>query len=137
MARTDRSKGRPDHVPQRVADRPDAQRQRIVGRKEKFQALNDWINRQGGAWLTSIPGDFEVRMECLPSSDVPQRLGDLGFQLRPEGRGERILACAIVDKFCRRADGELEPLTEGSTMPVARLVTHAGIVEVVRFSFVL
>jgi hypothetical protein len=33
-----------------------------------------------------------------------------------------------------RADGELEPLVEGSTKPVAQTVRHAGIVQVNRFS---
>jgi hypothetical protein len=41
--------------------------------------------------------------------------------------GERILPTAIVERFTVRADGELEPLTEGSTKPIAQTVRHAGI----------
>jgi hypothetical protein len=44
---------------------------------------------------------------------------------------------AIVEMFCRRADGVLMPLTEGSTLRVVHSVAHAGIVEVERFSFLL
>jgi hypothetical protein len=33
-----------------------------------------------------------------------------------------------------RAGGELEPLTAGSTRPVATTVTHAGIVKVKRYA---
>jgi hypothetical protein len=39
----------------------------------------------------------------------------------------------ITERFARRADGELEPLTEGLTMPIAQTVRHAGIVKVNRY----
>jgi hypothetical protein len=45
------------------------------------------------------------------------------------GEGERILPTAIIEKFVTRADGELEPLTEGSTRAITSTVTHAGIVK--------
>jgi hypothetical protein len=32
----------------------------------------------------------------------------------------------IVERFVRRADGELEPVTEGSTKQVVETRTHAG-----------
>jgi hypothetical protein len=35
----------------------------------------------------------------------------------------------------RRADGELEPLTAGSTKPIAETRLHAGIVKVKRYDF--
>jgi hypothetical protein len=54
---------------------------------------------------------------------------NVGFQ------GERILHSAIVKKFVRRANGELVPLTEGSTRPIAETRTHAGIVCIARFAF--
>src|ERR1700681_4780467 len=51
--------------------------------------------------------------------------------------GERILPTAIVERFVARADGALEPLTEGSTRPLAfaRTARHAvkGRAEVTRF----
>jgi hypothetical protein len=42
---------------------------------------------------------------------------------------------AIVERFTLLADGEFEPLVEGSTKPIASTVTHAGIVKVKRYSF--
>ena len=40
----------------------------------------------------------------------------MGYDVRDLGDGERILAAAIIEKFVTRADGELEPLTPGSTL---------------------
>jgi hypothetical protein len=102
--------------------------------KEKFAALNDFVTARHG-WLTSIPGDPEVTMECLPGSSLPDDLRGLGHQVREAGDGERILPAAIVERFTRRTDGELEPLTVGSTKPVAETRTHAGIIKVKRYSF--
>jgi hypothetical protein len=51
------------------------------------------------------------------------------------GFGERILAHAIVERFGRRADGTLELLTPGSTLPIAETRNHAGIVRTRRFAF--
>ncbi|WP_315806583.1 MULTISPECIES: hypothetical protein [unclassified Bradyrhizobium] len=142
MTRTDRSGGMPNYVPlalrqERPDDRPDARAKEIRTLQERFAALNDWINAQGGAWLTSVPGEPHVRMECLPWSPVPERLGDLGYHLRPDGDGERILPIAIVERFGRAADGTLVPITVGSTLPAVHEVAHAGIVGVRRYSFLL
>jgi hypothetical protein len=60
----------------------------------------------------------------------------LGYDVTEAGEGERILAGAIVERFTRRADGELV-LTEGSTRAVAETRTHAGIVTVRRYSFTM
>jgi hypothetical protein len=46
------------------------------------------------------------------------------------GEGERILPAAIVEKFVAGAGGAFEPLTEGSTRPLALTVTNAGICKV-------
>jgi hypothetical protein len=108
---------------------------KIVEAKEKFEALNEFVNAQGGAWLVSVPGDPAVRMECLPDSRLPDDLRALGHDVREIGDGERILPHRIVERFVRRADGELEPLTEGSTKAIAETRTHAGIVRVMRYGF--
>jgi hypothetical protein len=42
-------------------------------------------------------------------------------------------AAAIVERFTRRADGELEPVTAESTLPIAETRTHAGICRVKRY----
>jgi hypothetical protein len=54
-----------------------------------------------------------------------------------DASGERILQHQIVERFVRRSRGELEPLTAGSTKPVAETVTHAGIARVLRYSFAM
>jgi hypothetical protein len=106
----------------------------VVDRKERFAALKQFVTKQQG-WLTSIPGEGAVTLECLEGSALPDQLKRLGYDLRETGVGERILATAIVEKFTTRADGEFEPLVQGSTKPIARAVTHAGICKVNRYVF--
>jgi hypothetical protein len=51
---------------------------------------------------------------------------------------ERVLGIAsekIVERFTLTADGEFEPLVEGSTMPISLTQTHAGICKVKRYGF--
>jgi hypothetical protein len=48
---------------------------------------------------------------------------------------KRIPPAGIVQRFTRRADGELEPLTANSTKPIAEVRTHAGIVRAKRYGF--
>jgi hypothetical protein len=55
------------------------------------------------------------------------------YDVREAGEGQRILANAIVERFTTRADGQFEPLVEGSTKPIASTVTHASIVKVKRY----
>jgi hypothetical protein len=45
------------------------------------------------------------------------------------------LATAITEQCTLNAGGEFEPLTQGSTKPIASIMTHAGIVKVKRFAF--
>ena len=106
----------------------------IEERKARFAELNAFVRSRGG-WLTSIPGDVEVTMECLPGSTLPDELRDQGFDLVEGREGERILPAAIEQKFVTGTDGELEPLTTGSTRAVTMTVTNAGIAKVVRYSF--
>jgi hypothetical protein len=105
-----------------------------VGRIGIAAALNDFVTSRHG-WITSIPGDTEVTMECLPGSTLPDDLRGLGHQVHEAGEGERILAAAIVERFTRRAGGELEPLVEGATEPIAETRRHAGIAKVIRYTF--
>lgn len=103
--------------------------------KKRFDALNRFVTSQNG-WIVSVPGDVEVTMECLPDSTLPAELRKLGYDVSESGEGQRILPAAIVEKFTRRADGEFEPLVEGSsTKPIASTVTHAGICKVKRYAF--
>jgi hypothetical protein len=106
----------------------------LEDRKARFFALNDDVTARYG-WLTSIPGEVEVEMQALPDSTLPAEIAKLGYDVREIGETERILPSGIVERFTRRADGELELLTPGSTTAVAETRTHAGIVEVKRFAF--
>jgi hypothetical protein len=124
VTRTDRSGGRPDYMPEPVREGPAKQRQRIMDRKERFEELNKLAHACGDAWLISVPGDFEVMVEALPDSTMPDRLRRLDYQLRDEGDGQRILAHAITETI----------LAEDGKKPI-RKVTHAGITTVQRFSF--
>jgi hypothetical protein len=80
-----------------------------------------------GGWTTSIPGDPNIRFEALPGSTLPGDIRSMGYDVRDLGDGERILPAAIIEKFSMNADGELEPLTPGSTRPVTSTVTHAPV----------
>ena len=65
-------------------------------------------------------------------------LGDLrklGYHLHKVGEGERILAAGIIERFVTGADGARVPLTEGSTLPVAEVRSHTGIVRIRRYAF--
>jgi hypothetical protein len=73
-------------------------------------------------------------LECLSDSVVPAEMTKAGCTLEELPPGERILHTAITERFARGGDGELEPLTEGSTKPIVEVRTHAGIVRTKRFN---
>ncbi|MDN5003890.1 hypothetical protein ACFQZO_23930 [Bradyrhizobium sp. GCM10027634] len=106
--------------------------QQTRDRKERFKELNDFVMAKGG-WITSIPGAAEVTMECLPGSTLPHSLQGLGYDVVEIGEGVRILTNAIVEHFVVVVGAALEPLTAGSTRPVALTVTHAGVAKVRRY----
>jgi hypothetical protein len=87
------------------------------------------VIRCRSAWNT------EVRLECLPDSTLPGDLRRAGYDLTETGEGQRILPCAIIEKFVIGADGERKPVAAGSTRPIASTVTHAGICKVKRYAF--
>jgi hypothetical protein len=105
---------------------------RDVDRKEKFAAINGYITKAGG-WMTSIPGDHEMRFEALPNSGLPAALRDLGYVVEQTGETQRILPHAIMENLTTTSSGALIPATEGSTQPVTRRVTHAGIATVIQY----
>jgi hypothetical protein len=118
------------YIPGRTDDRS-----RVKDRKERFVALLTYITNRNG-FIISEPGRAEIRIECLPGSALPGDLAALGYQLRQEEEdGERILVGAIVEKFVAGADGTLEPLTSGSTKPIAEIRRHAGICRTERYTF--
>lgn len=85
-------------------------------------------------FITSPPGETVIRIECLPGSTLPSDMGALGYEVMPTGEGQRLLATAIVEKFVVNSRGKREPMTVGSTEPVASVVAHAGMIRVLRLS---
>jgi hypothetical protein len=108
----------------------------IADRKERFAALNAFVTGRDG-FVTSVSGAPEVTIECLPGSVLPDALRALGHDVAEAGEGERILHSAIIERFTRRADGDLELLTPGSTAAVAEVRNYAGIVRVRRYVFAM
>jgi hypothetical protein len=104
--------------------------------QEKFRELNAYVTERNG-WIVSLHGDRALRIECLPFSALPEDMREMGYTVIANGEGERILASAITKKFTRTSSGALEPMTEGSTKPVASTITHAGITRVLRYSFTM
>jgi len=88
------------------------------------------------SFLSGFPGDVEVEVQCLAGSTLPAEVAkQFGYAVTEIGKTERILPVAIIERFARRTDGELEPLVEGSTRPIALSVAHAGICKVKRITF--
>ena len=108
---------------------------KIDSRKSSFGKLARLIQNSGTAWVTSYPGLPWMTFDALDGSDVPARLRVLGYDPINEGEGERILVAGITEHFVRDADGQLSPLTEASTKPIAETRLHAGIVKVKRYVF--
>jgi hypothetical protein len=115
--------------------RPSPSRLKLEERKRLFAGINAFVRKHGDGWLTSVAGEREVRLEVLPNSSLPDELRKLGYKLELDGEGERISHSAIVEEFVTGLDGALEPLIEGSNLPVASTVTHAGICKVTRYAF--
>jgi hypothetical protein len=118
-------------------------------RKAMFADINTYVNARSG-WTTSIPGDVEVRFECLADSPLQDELRSGAafkqagrtvrlpkYDVVADGETSRILPHAIVERFSRRADGTLGLLTADSTAAVAETRTHAGIAKVLRYSFTI
>jgi hypothetical protein len=103
---------------------------------DRVGVLNEFV-RSRNDWISSVPGDFDVTIEVLAGTSSPDELQARGYDLTATGDGERIVPTAITERFCMGADGELVPLTSGSTGALAQVVTHAGVVRVQRYAFML
>ncbi|MBR1298543.1 hypothetical protein [Bradyrhizobium sp. AUGA SZCCT0042] len=95
--------------------------------KEQFEALNAYVTERAG-WMTSIPGDPDMRFESLPGSTLPDELRAAGYEVTEIGTTQRILPHAVEQRFVVGAGGELELATAGSTRPISHVVSHAGVV---------
>ncbi|RXH15220.1 hypothetical protein [Bradyrhizobium guangzhouense] len=113
---------------------PGRQLQPIKDSKERFAVMVAFVADRGG-WVTSTPGASAVTIDVLPGSTLPDELSTAGYRVERIGEGERILPGSVVVKYTTGRDGELRPITEGSTAPVTMTQRHAGIARVVRYSF--
>jgi hypothetical protein len=77
---------------------------------------------------------FLNQIDSIKSTGA-SRTNWLAMLSRRSSRAQRILSGAIVERFVRGPEGELEPMTDGSTRPVAETRTHAGIVRVRHYTF--
>jgi hypothetical protein len=117
--------GAPEREARERMQRYERRVEQTLDRKKRFADLNDWIMDRGG-WCTSLPGDPMITLECLPGSTLPDELTALGYDLVPDGSGERILPAGRLEHI--RID-------EGSTRTIA--VSHAAIARVLRYVFPL
>jgi hypothetical protein len=108
----------------------------IDARKQRFEGLCEFIQARGG-WMTSIPGDREMRFEALPGSPLPDQLAALGYIVEWTGETQRILPYAVAQKFETSSSGALVAATEGSTKPTSVVVTNAGIATVEQFDLTM
>src|SRR6516225_3856328 len=107
------TKSLPTRTPDRAIYKPRLPGQELASRKAKFDKLHKVIDHRGG-WVTSIPGEAEIRFETLPGSGLPAELKAAGYDLRSDGHGERILASAITERLVLSSSGALVPLTPES-----------------------
>jgi hypothetical protein len=105
----------------------------LEDRKQTFAALNDFVSARQG-WLTSVPGDIDIRLEAVPDATLPVALRGLGYIVEPIGRTQRILPHAIIESLVTTSSGALAAATEGSTRPVTTRITHAGLATVIQYS---
>ncbi|MCK1632660.1 hypothetical protein [Bradyrhizobium sp. 162] len=107
----------------------------VADLKDRFDEINQLISERQG-WVTSVRGAPELRFECLPGSPLPDELREAGYEVSETDEGERILPAGLVERFIVGHDGERKLVTEGSTR-LAQVLTHAGIVKVMRHVFEL
>jgi len=81
-------------------------------------------------------GDRTIVIECLPGSELPDRLRDAGYTERTANppEGERFIASAIAERLVLSSSGAYELASEGSTKAIIT-PSHSGIVKVRRFTF--
>jgi hypothetical protein len=82
--------------------RPGTSNPDVASRKELFAGLNKFVTERSG-FLTSVPGEREVTMECLEGSTLPDGVRQLGYTVVADGEGERITGAGAIVKTKRYA----------------------------------
>jgi hypothetical protein len=103
--------------------RGDPERDAIEARKARHHGMVDFITAHGG-WVVSVPGERQVRVQCLPGSSLPATLIRMGYEPKREQDETRILPVAVTQEFVQSSSGALA-VSEGSTKPVS-MVTHSS-----------
>jgi hypothetical protein len=62
---------------------------KIDARRKRFHDINAYIAEHGG-WMTSIPGDRQMRFIALVGSPLPAQLRDVGYVVTKIGESQRI-----------------------------------------------
>jgi hypothetical protein len=106
---------------QAAAPRED-RRQKIETRKEQFERVTKFVTQNSG-WVVSVPGALDITVECAETSDLHEKLGDLGYELREVGRRERIAPNAVVEEFV--------------SFGKKKTRNHAGLLPVIIYEFEL
>ena len=70
-------------------------------RQKLWDALNEYV-REGGGWITSVPGLSEIRIEVPQGSALPSKLMALGYDVRHCGSGTRLTPGGTVETFVER-----------------------------------
>jgi hypothetical protein len=100
--------------------------------KRKFEGINEFVTEAGG-WMTSIPGDPQMRFEALPGSSIPRMMEARGYIVVPTGTTQRILAHAVAQPMTMSSSGALVAAIENSTRPTTVVITNAGIATVEQY----
>jgi hypothetical protein len=117
--------GEPERQALARSQRRRAMVEETIDAKRRFASLLKYVSAKGG-WLTSVAGDRLVTLETPPGSSLPDDLRKAGYDVVPDGEGQRILPTARTETI----------LIEGSTRSTIA-VTHAGICKVLRYVFPL
>jgi hypothetical protein len=105
---------------------PGQQLRAVMSLKERFDSLNQFV-RSKNAWIISVAGDPEVRLETLEESTVAAELAALGYRLTQIDGGERKIPGQMIERLTGNGDGELVLATPESTAAIVETRTHAGL----------
>jgi hypothetical protein len=89
-------------------------------KKAELHAALEKFIRTHGEWLVSPPSVRPARVECMHGSILPNKLAELGWQVRHLGTNTRILPGAVIESYIDHA-------TPGKPVLVR---CHAGPIEV-------
>jgi hypothetical protein len=84
---------------------------------EKWSALAAFIRKHNG-WVTSTPNNKTLRIECLPGSELPSRLKELGYNIVERGTVTRVTGTDTINPANERYAGTMSPFAEYSVLEI-------------------